>query len=209
MARWRALKYAALTLVRVLQHRCDAEGIAVDVQLATAQTFQQLASVRDSTITVFLYRVLENAEMRNSPHRVGVDGRQRRTPIVVELGLLITPWGARPSTTLEADANAAGEEAELLGLILQTVRSHAELSRADLYDDPPPPPLPPTWDVADSAQMFVESLALDEQYQIWDAGEQPYRPSIACRMRVIGLDGELVPAAPPVVDAAFTTGTTR
>lgn len=199
MANWRAIRHAGLTLVDLLQHRVDSAGLTVTVQLATAQSFQQLAGSRTSTITVFLYRVTENAELRNAPRPRRADGSTTAAPMAVELCYLITPWGVRASDSAEADAAAAAEEAGLLGLIMQTLKARAELSRGELYEDPTRPDA--VWGVTDTAQVIHETLSIEDQYRIWDASELPYRLSASYRMRVVGIDALDVERAPPVIDA--------
>jgi hypothetical protein len=146
-----------------------------------------------------LYQVMENAEVRNGRKRVLADGRLQRHPLGLELCYLVTPWGARQSTSVDDDALASSEEARLLGLIMQTFYEKAELGTADLYEDP----ATPVWRPGDGLQIVLESLPVEDHYRIWDASELGYRLSVTYRVRVASLDALEHPAGPPVVEATF------
>ena len=62
------IEHATTTLVRMLQSHVDAAlpTGTVLVQAATAGAFSELKTTLRPVITVFLYRVLENPELRNS-----------------------------------------------------------------------------------------------------------------------------------------------
>jgi len=201
VATWQLIEHASLTLKRLLQQHITkvlpTSNIAVEV--ASAQGFQELSTPSRPTITLFLYRTLENPELRNSPQRRLPDGRLMRQPLVLELCYLITPWGVRGGSTNANDAAATQEEHRLLGLILQCFYDHAEVGRAELFEDP----TRPVWRATDTMQIAMESLPIEDQYKIWDAGDLSYRISVAYRARVLGLDPSVVEDAVPVVDASF------
>lgn len=178
-------------------------GNTVQVRVATPHSFASLKSTRASTITVFLYRVSEHAELRNSPQRRAADGTVRRQPLALELAFLITTWGARGSDPAANDATAALEEHQLMGAVVQGFYDHAELGRAELYDDPTRPAV---WGDRDSVQIVLETLALDDLYRIWDSSELAYHLSVTYRVRVLGLDSSELLRSPPVVDAALRVG---
>jgi hypothetical protein len=207
LATWQLIQHASETLQRILQDRVDAEPSTpgVTVQIATTTTFNDLKTTLKPYITIFLYRVVENAELRNSPQRRLPDGSLQRQPMVVDLCYLITPWGARPDTSPPTDEKACEEEHQLLGLILQTFYEHAEIGRSDLYEDPDPSK-PRVWGATDSIQLIMESLPVEDLYRIWDPGELPYRLSAAYRARVLGIEPTSVRKGSPVVDAAFRVG---
>lgn len=207
MATWQLIEHASETLRRILQARVDAEPstTGVIVQIATTTTFNDLKTSLKPHITIFLYRIVENSELRNSPQRRLSDGSLQRQPMVVDLCYLITPWGARPDTTPPVDQQACREEHQLLGLILQAFYDHAEIGRSELYEDPDPTK-PRVWGAVDSMQLIMESLPVEDMYRIWDPGELPYRLSAAYRVRVLGLESSVVRKGPPVVDADFRIG---
>jgi hypothetical protein len=204
LATWQAIEHASLTLVRVLQSHIDAAlpTANVLVQLATTGVFTDLKNTNRPTITLFLYRVVENAERRNSPPRVRPGGTYSRQPMAIELCYLVTPWGVRRDSTPAVDAQAAQEEHRLMGLVLQAFYDHAELSRAELYEDPDAT-RPRVWGETDTIQLILEGLGVEDLYRIWDSSELPYRLSATYRARVVGIDPSETQTVGPVLEADF------
>jgi hypothetical protein len=178
-------------------------GNLVDVKLATPHSFPSLKNAGRSTISVFLYRVSEHTELRNSPQRKLADGTLRRQPLVLELSYLITTWGARHQDPAANDAAAAFEEHQLLGIVMQGLYDRAELGRAELFDDPTRPPV---WGERDNLQIVLETLPIEDLYRIWDSSELAYQLSATYRVRVLGLESSEVVRTPVVVDADMRLG---
>lgn len=205
MATWHLIEYTSRTMVKLIEaHLAVAmPGNTIDVKLATPHSFASLKSVLRSTISVFLYRVSEHAELRNSPQRRAPDGGMRRQPLALELSFLITTWGARGADPAANDTAAALEEHLLMGAVLQGLYDHAELGRAELYEDPARPPV---WGDRDSVQIILETLPIEDLYRIWDSSELAYHLSATYRVRVLGLESSEVLQIPPVVDAQLRIG---
>ena len=201
MATWQLIEHASLTLKRLLEQHVLAtlNAPSVSVELATTQAFPDLKAATKPTITLFLYRCVENPELRNAPRRRLPDGRLVRQPLVLELCYMVTPWGVRGTTNAD-DATATQEEHRLLGLVMQCFYDHAEVGRAELFDDP----TTTVWQPTDTMQIVMESLPVEDHYRIWDAGELSYRLSVTYRVRVLGLDPTVYQSSVPVVDATFT-----
>lgn len=204
MATWQLIENTTTTLVQLLQRHVDRElpNMNVTVQAASTGTFTELGATKKPIITVFLYRIIENAELRNAPRKRLADGTERRQPMVLELCYLITPWGSRPNTQLATDELASLEEHRMMGVALQAFYDHAEIGSSELYEDPDVTK-PRVWSKVDSVQLVLESLSIDEMYRIWDASELGYRLSAAYRARVLALDSSAVIGGPPVLDADF------
>jgi len=188
LAHWAAIERISLTLRDLLRRR-SVEGIpgTVRVHLVTPASFQQLGTATTATITLFLYQVTENAEMRNQVMRRLPDGRESRQPVPLELCYLITAWAGRSSTQLsiESDEAAAREESRLLGFVVQTLSDHALLTASQLSEaDPENPVFGPD----DSVQIIFDPLSIEDHYRIWDASELGYRLSLTYRVRVVRID---------------------
>lgn len=205
LASWQLIEYTSRTMVKLIEAHLDMvmPGHGVQVRVATPHSFGSLKNARDSTVTVFLYRVSEHTELRNSPQRRAPDGAVRRQPLALELSFLITTWGARGTDPAANDAAATVEEHHLMGAVVQGFYDHAELSRAELYDDPARPPV---WGDRDSVQIILETLPIDDLHRIWDSSELAYHLSVTYRVRVLGLDSGTVLRSPPVIDAALHVG---
>jgi hypothetical protein len=200
MASWQLIERTGQTLVRLLEQRIAEVGIGgVQVMNVSTGAFDDLEASSSPIISLMLYQVMENSELRNARKRVLPDGRLQRQPLALELCYLVTPWGARASETVNDDAMAAAEEARLLGLILQTFYNKAELGTADLFEDP----AVPVWHAGDGLQIVLESLPVEDHYRIWDASELGYRLSVTYRVRVASLEALEHSVGPPVVEATF------
>jgi len=204
MASWELIESVGRTLVRMLQQHVDAvlPLAHVHVQLATTKLFKALETTHTPTITVFLYRAMENPELRNAPRRVLADGSTTRAFLPLELCYLVTPWGVRQDNTPDSDTLAAQEEHRLLGIILQAFYDHAEIVRSELVEDPGQQ----IWEALDNVQLVHESLPIEDHYRIWDSGELDYRVSATYRVRVLGLEPSKRLGTSRVVEPSFIYG---
>ena len=198
MASWQLIEHTGLTLVSLLQRRVDELGIAgVTVGLVSAAAFRNLATTEAPYISVFLFLVSGNAELRNQVMRTRADGTRQRQPLPLELSYLVTPWGVRNGEGVDNDSRAAQEEARLLGAVMQACYEHAEVGRAELVDSA----AQPVWGDQDSLQIVLESLPVETHYRIWDAGELGYRLSAVYRLRVGSLEPLAVASGARVTEA--------
>lgn len=205
LATWQVIEHTSRTLLRLIEgHLAIAmPGSSVDVKLATPHAFGSLKNVNKSTVSLFLYRVTEHAELRNNLQRKLPDGTVRRQPLALELSYLITTWGSRGQNPAVNDAAATYEEHKLLGAVMQGLYDHAEVARAELYEDPTKPAV---WGDRDALQIVLESLPIEDLYRIWDSSELAYQLSATYRVRVLGLESLEVLHGERVVDAAFHVG---
>ena len=154
---------------------------------ATPDQFENLNPPTKPTVTVFLYRVAINPEMRNGPRRLLGDGQRTRPLLSLELAYLITPW-----------AKETRDEYRIAGRILQVLYDRAELGSADLQGT--------AWSPDDSVQLILDPLPLEDQFRLWETADIPYRLSLPYLARVIGLEPGEAEELPPVVEAEFRIG---
>lgn len=205
MATWQLIEHASRTVVRLIEAHLAAvmPGTPVDVKLATPHSFGELKNVTTATVSLFLYRVTEHAELRNNLQQRRPDGTLRRQPMVLELYYMITTWGSRGQQPAANDAAATLEEHKLLGAVLQALYDAAEVPRAQLFDDPTKPPV---WGDQDALQITLDSVPIEDLYRIFDPGELAYQLSTTYRVRVLSLESSENLAGAPVVDAQFQIG---
>ena len=198
MANWRVVEGAGQTLVAVIERKIAQLGIAnVTCGVVTAAAFSTLAATAAPFISLFLYQVAGNAELRNFTETIRPDGTRSRQAMPLELNYLITAWGVRNPSDVASDSLASREEARLMGAVLQALYENAELGRAELVESA----VAPVWGVTDGLQVALQSLPIDTHYRIWDAAELGYRLSLAYRVRVAALEPDPPVPAPPVVAA--------
>ena len=153
-----------------------------NVDLLTGDDFHTYT--KKPAVTVFLYHVAINGEMRNGPAKQYADGTVGPPGLPIELRYLLTPWAATPDDTHK-----------ILGQIMQSLSAYATMSRPQL--------LGTSWEDDDTVQLMPESLPVDEYHDIWEPSEIPYKLSISYMARVFVLDATNKEALPPIVTAQF------
>jgi len=176
------------TLVHLLRVSIPASMVdPTRIYVATPDEFEALQTPGQPHITIFLYRISENAQMRNLPRRILPTGQTTKDYLPLELYYLVTAW-----------AKETRDEHRIIGHIAQTYYDHAELGASDLRGA--------SWDSDDSVQLVLESLPLEDHYRIWESSEVPYRLSLTYQARVIGIAPTVAVANAPVVSAQIGGG---
>ena len=201
MASWQLIASAGSSLVALVEQHVRNAGLSdVSVRVASASAFKPLAGSNTPTITFFLYRVAEMAELRNAGRQRTSEGSLARQPLPLELCYLVTACVKREDSAA-SDYLATEEEHKLLGLVMQALYDHAEVGRDELVDGSSP-----VWGRADSLQVVLDTLPIEDQYRIWDATDLAYRLSIAYRVRVLGLEPAERQQVASVSEARFAGG---
>jgi hypothetical protein len=130
-----------------------------------------------------MYRVARDEETLNAPNvRVGTS-LLRPPPLPMRAHYLITPI-----TDIRTPAGTELEQV-ILGKVLQSLYDRSTLRGADLRDD---------FVGTDTAlTVRLETLSLQELYEIWDALEGSYRLSVSYEVSVLNIDADVEPT--PVV----------
>lgn len=165
------------TLVSLV--RAGVAAFTSDVALRTPDEMRTFAPT-EPAVTVFLYHIGTNAELRNAPPAPG----RTRPPLPLELRYLVTPW-AREAATSHL----------LCGRVLQTLYDNATLVRGDLSGS--------SWGPDDTLQILLESLPVSEHHDIWEPADIPYKLSLAYLVRVVGLDPTGAAGGPVVLSGTF------
>jgi hypothetical protein len=152
---------------------------APTVLLSSADEMATFAP-QNPAVTVFLYHIAANAEMRNAQPDAGF----ARPPLPLELRYLITPW-AKSAATVHL----------LCGHILQTLEENACLQRGDLLGS--------AWGPDDILQILLETLPVSEHHDIWEPADMPYKLSLAYVARVVRIDPRVPVGAGVVTSATF------
>jgi Pvc16 N-terminal domain len=183
MAGAAAIRHVSETLERILRASLDHSVILpTNIRIATPDEFADIDTAPDLAITIFLFRVVQNPELRNSMQRTLPDGRVMRAAVPLQLWYMITPW-----------ARDTLDEHLLSGMIVQALHEHAELSRSELVGD--------SWRTEESVQLVLDSLPPEDHYRIWDTAKMPYRLSLAYQVRVVNIDPPVSEPAARVVTA--------
>jgi hypothetical protein len=183
MASTDAIALLGDTLTTLLQNGLTGLVLPANVTLSTPEDFKSLSPLQPA-VTVFLYQVGIAGELRNGARRNGPGGLALQPPLPLEARFLITPW-----TQLTRDAY------RIIGAIALHLYENAVLEFSQLSG--------PGWAPDDTVELILESLPVDEHYDIWEPIDIPYRLSLTYLAKIVGIDPTRTGSAAPVVLADF------
>jgi hypothetical protein len=180
-----AIAFLGDTLVSLLQNGLSGLVAPADVFLSTPDKFQSFQPLNPS-VTIFLYHVRVNAEMRNTLPRTLLSGTTQRPPLPLELRFLITPW-----TRETRDAY------RIVGVIARVLHDRAVLAFGELLGAN-------VWASDDTVELMMESLPVEEHFDIWEPADIPYKLSLSYLARIIGIDSAVSTSGAPVAVATVS-----
>lgn len=142
-------------------------------------------TVSESSISVWLYRVVRNEFLLNrQPARPTAD-RIAYPGIPINLHYLITPMHSDPEM-----------QQVILGKVLQVFHDYALLRGAQLEAS--------LSDSTEELRLSLETLSLEELTRVWSALIEPYQLSVSYSVQVITIDSALEPLKSTPVEARHT-----
>jgi hypothetical protein len=181
MATADAIQSVGKTIVSILNDGLASFNLQNGVYLSTPDDIKE--SPPASAVTIFLYQVGICGELRNGPRRSGLNGAAGRPALPLELRFMITPWTKDP-----------GDAYKIIGAIARILYDHAILTFGELVGDD-------VWAPDDTVEIVMESLPVEQHYDIWEPTELPYRLSLTYLARVIGIDSAISTSSAPVAVA--------
>lgn len=181
MARPEVIADMSATIVDLLTPAL--QPLPCEVRLSDTDEYRTFAPV-SPTVTVFLYHVAVNGELRNNERQRLSDGSIAAPFLPIELRYLITPWASQPGTNHL-----------ILGHVMRVLARYQAMDRKQLSGT--------SWDVDDSVQLLPERLPVDEYHDIWEPAEIPYKLSLSYLARVFGLSPATSEELPVVTSASF------
>ncbi|MEO8258897.1 MAG: DUF4255 domain-containing protein [Acidobacteriota bacterium] len=129
----------------------------------------------DRRINLFLYRVVENAALKNNDWQVkpGTATRIVPPPLSLNLYYLMTPYAQNDPLTGNATAH------EMLGDAMRVFHEHAVV--------PPGVLAPGLRDAAEQIKIMLGPLDPDQLGKIWSTFSQPFRLSVMYEISVVQL----------------------
>lgn len=185
MATTDAIAFVGDTLLSLLREGLAGLVLPANIILSTPNEFKNFAP-NQPAVTIFLYHVGIHGEMRNATRRNGSTGVPLRPPLPLELRFLITPW-----TQVTRDAY------RIIGAVSQVLYDHAVMGFGELLGDG-------VWAPDDTLELILESLPVEDHYDIWEPTDLPYRLSLAYLARLVGIESAVARSAPPVAVATFS-----
>jgi hypothetical protein len=185
MGDYTVLAEAGESLVNVLW-----EEIQIDPQISSLIDNENRISLdspfdlqdNDSVkLSIYLYRITENASTKNQFPVQGNGVQLRKPPLTLDLHYLVTPL-----------VGTVTDQQIILGKVMQVFYDRAILQGTDL-----------TGSLAASGQevrLILNPVALEETTRVWQAMEMSYRLSLVYLVRVAMVDSRREQFAQPVVN---------
>jgi hypothetical protein len=145
------------------------------------QSPKDLAEDNSVRLSIYLYRVVENAFLKNQPNVSGDGRRQRVAPLALDLCYLVTPIVGTPR-----------EQQIVLGKVMQVFYDRALLQGTDLSAT--------MTDAGEEVRVVLNPVGLDEMSRVWQALEMSYRLSVCYVVRVALVDSRRSRQTVPVVE---------
>jgi len=120
-------------------------------------------------ISIYLYRITENASTKNQVPAQGDGAQLRKPPLALDLHYLVTPL-----------VGTVTDQQIILGKVMQILYDRAILQGTDL-----------TGSLASSGQtlrVILNTVPLEELTRVWQSMEMSYRLSVVYLVRVIMVD---------------------
>jgi hypothetical protein len=125
----------------------------------------------NSCLSIYLYRILENGDMKNRPLERQINGLLEYPPLALNLYYLITPL-----------TGSVENDQRLLTKTMQIFYDHAILVGSELE--------PPLQDNMEELRIALDPLSIEDITRIWSGFLRPYYLSVSYEVKVIYVDSK-------------------
>jgi hypothetical protein len=116
-------------------------------------------------LSIYLYRITENATTKNQVPVLGNGAQLRKAPLTLDLHYLVTPL-----------VGTVGDQQIILGKVMQVLYDRSILHGSDLTGS--------LVTSGDELRVILNPVALEETTRVWQAMEMSYRLSLIYLVRV-------------------------
>lgn len=171
----KALLWAEMQSDSAIASLIDEESIVFE----PPYKFISETEVQTSRLSIFLYRVLENGEMKNrDPVRNG--SSVRYPPLFLNLFYLITPL-----------TNSAENNHHLLGKTMRILHDSGIVKGALLKGI--------LEDTAEELRIIFNPISMEDMTKLWSSFLRPYHLSVAYEAKVVAIDSDRTLEVEPVL----------
>ena len=137
-------------------------------RVISAGELAELATPPRNTLTLFLYRIAQNEQVRGN--RTPGSPIHANPPLALDLHYLLTTW-----------ADSASMEQTVLTWAMREIQMHPVLDISNLS-------LEGGWDASDAVQLVPANLTNDELAGVWRLLSPPYHLSVSYIARGVRID---------------------
>jgi hypothetical protein len=141
---------------------------------------KELAEDNSVRLSLYLYRIVEDAYLKNQYMTVGDGRRLRVAPLALDLFYLVTPLVGTPR-----------EQQIVLGKLMEVFHDRALLEGTDLSTA--------MANAGEEIRVVLNPVSLEENTRVWQALEMSYRLSVCYVVRVVLVDSRRSGARTPVL----------
>lgn len=147
-----------------------------------------VSSGTSTVLSIFLFEVSENTQMRNREPVDAGPGQVRRFPLPLDLLYLLTPF-----------ASSREDEKKMIGKVMQILYTYPVIPAGILQGD--------LADSTEEVKVMLHPFTLDDLTKIWNSfQEMPFRFSVGYLVTPVFIDPlETVPEGARVVDTRLTS----
>lgn len=186
MSQYQVVGDVGLTLRHVLWSEMQGDGamttiLADDAHITFEPPFRLFKddAPQENFLSVYLFRVLENVDLKNSPQFARPAPDYQYPPLALNFYYLITPL-----------TNSAVNDQMLLGRTMQVLYDHAIVRGSELFGM--------LRTNAEELRLTLSPTSLEDVTKLWCAFLRPFRLSVAYEVRAVLIDSERVTRMEPV-----------
>jgi hypothetical protein len=138
-------------------------------------------------LSIYLYRITENASLKNQFPVQGNGAQLRKPPLTLDLHYLVTPL-----------VGTVGDQQIILGKVMQVFYDRSILQGTDLVGS--------LVASGEEVRVILNPVALEETTRVWQAMEMSYRLSLVYLVRVAMVDSRREQFIQPVVNRRHQFG---
>lgn len=157
---------------------------AMPLQFQVNRTADFTSKPIEEGLTLYLFRLVPNAQQRTPPSRFVESGRRRRPQLSLDAHFLLTAWG-----------KSSASQHAILGWAMRVIEDHAILP-AGLLDSVRPDVFPPD----ETVDVVPGALSVDEMMRVWDRLPIDYQLSVPYVARMIRIETFMPPVDHSTVD---------
>jgi hypothetical protein len=176
LATYHAIAATGQAILSLLASECPKPEFAgAQFELYQAKDLQNPGM--ELGISLYLYRVAINGNIRNLPPRVGADGRRYRPSLPVDLYYLLTAW-----------AKTAVKQQRLLGWAMRALENRSILPQGLLnYAAPEAEVFGPS----ETVEVLFEPLTVQDLVNVWEVAKHNQQPSATFVARMIAIESQV------------------
>ncbi len=157
------------SLLQALRGGFEADPATNEILPPKKIALQSPHGSMEGQLSVFLYRIIEDAQTKNQPPGYGNGGKVRKAPLALELHYMITPHFKNQGTSHTVLGKVCSILYDAPFLYLSDLRGREDAPREEV-------------------RLVLNSVPLDELARVWEALQESYQLSICYIARVAVLD---------------------